>query len=145
MKNIFLVLAAICLGTVYSSAGGSLDTKQVTDILKKDTVIWTQVLAPFELDTTAWGLRCGTHWPHLGGARIAPYTVLMRPKGAVEYSLLLTVECEQRFIDKNGKELAKDANGSVTDEIINQSVRVEEKVSKIIIEVKKPEKAQASQ
>jgi hypothetical protein len=66
----------------------------------------------------------------------------MLPKGATEYSLVLTVECEQRFIDKNGKELPKNAEGSVTDEIISKSVRVEEKVSKIVIEVRKPEEAE---
>jgi hypothetical protein len=61
MRSIFSGIAILCLTTATVRAGGSLDTQQVVDILKKDTVLWTQVLEHFELHPTAWGVRCGRH------------------------------------------------------------------------------------
>lgn len=128
------LLLCWCLGlSTGLQAGGSLDSAQVIEILKKDTVLWTQVLEHYELDTTAWGTRCGSHWPHMGGGRIGPYGLLMKPKGASEFTLILSVECEQTFLDKNGKALAKDADGGVNGDIVRNTVRVEEKVRHISI------------
>jgi hypothetical protein len=123
-KTILLVIALLCCSNAFS--GGSLPAKDVMEILQRNQSLWTFLSKTLDFSETAYGVRCGSHWPSMGGARIAPYTIAVTQKGMEKNQFLLTIECEQHFYDKNNKEIPlKDAQ--ITDEIISRAVRVEEK------------------
>jgi len=50
-----------------------------------------------DFSDVAWGIRCGNHWPLMGGTRIAPYTIEVTPKGNKGDVFTLSVEGEQHF------------------------------------------------
>ncbi len=116
-------MALISFSTAF--AGGSLPTTDVMTILKRDHTLWSLLSTSLEFSETAYGARCGNHWPYMGGARIAPYTIAATQKGDENNRFILTIECEQRFFDKNNTEIPL-KDGQITDQIISLAVRVEE-------------------
>jgi hypothetical protein len=122
--SLFAVIVLLFCGNAF--AGGSLPGKDVEKILQRDPKLWEFLSKTMDFSDTAWGVRCGKHWPLMGGARIAPYSIDVTPKGTKGAPFTLTVECEQRFFDKDNKEIPLE-NGEITDDIILRAARVEEK------------------
>lgn len=125
------LLASSLLGLLAlpAFAGGSLDTTEVLALLKKNKPLWDHLGPTLDFDRIAVGVRLGRHWPELGGARIAPYQILVKPKGPGEFTLELTVNCAQRFLDKNGKEIPLTDGGE--DDPVIAAFSVEETVTSV--------------
>lgn len=52
-------------------------------LLKQNTELYDFVTANLELETSGWATRIGSRVNEdLGGARIAPYSVRVKPKGS---------------------------------------------------------------
>ncbi len=125
MKRFACLSVLLAMLAAGARAGGSLESEKVIALLKQNRALWACLGDTMEFAPVAAGVRCGNHWPYLGGARMAPYTLQARPKGEKEYSILVTVECEQRFFDETGYELPM-KDGEITDEIIRKAARVGE-------------------
>lgn len=104
MKRI-LVVSLLCLLSLPACAGGSIDTSEVMALLKKNKVLYTFVTSTLELETIGDAVRLGRHFDEVGGMRIAPYVIPAKKKGDKEFNMELVVTCEQKFVDKDGKEL----------------------------------------
>ncbi len=61
----------------------------------------------------AWAdVRIGSHFEHLGGKRLGPYQVEIRPKGSSSMSpVVLTLCTTYDFLDRNGKRIDPDGPG----------------------------------
>ncbi|HWI80719.1 hypothetical protein [Ramlibacter sp.] len=71
------------------------------------------ILQNFDLPNGAWAeVRIGSHFKHLGGKRLGPYTVQVRPKGTHEISpVVLTLCTTYQFLDRNGASVDLDVAG----------------------------------
>lgn len=104
MKNL-LVCAAVCLFSMPAYAGGSIDTSEVLGILKKNKVLYAFVTSTLDLGPGGSAVRLGRHFDEVGGMRIAPYVIPAKRKGDKDFNMELVVTCEQKFVDRDGKEL----------------------------------------
>ncbi len=130
MKRLFLL--ACCLWLVSPvKAGGSVDTATVLRVLETNKPLKAYLEGTLEFDSAGWGLRLGRHWEEMGGARIAPYHVKVKPKGAGEFTMELVVECSQKFTDKDGKLL--DIGEGGPSEATVKAVDVEETVTSVTL------------
>jgi hypothetical protein len=88
-------------------AGGSFATEQVLPLLKQNPELYDFVTRNLELESGGWAVRIGSRVnPDLGGARIAPYSIRVRPKGSTgPWQFLLDIEAETVFLDQSGKDV----------------------------------------
>lgn len=142
MNRYRLLLASVVLSWGVAYGGGSLESDPVISLLKQSDALWSCLGSTLEFAPTAEGVRCGSHWPHMGGARVAPYIVRAKLKGAKDYSLLVEVKCEQHFVDASGDELPMQ-DEKVTDRIVKEAVRVKEKVTSVSLTPYQEEEAKA--
>lgn len=75
------------------------------EILKKNKVLYTFVTSTLDLEPLGDAVRLGRHFEEVSGKRIAPYVIPARRKGDKDFNLELVITCEQKFVDKDGKEL----------------------------------------
>ncbi len=104
MKKL-LVMSVLCFLSLPAHAGGSIDTIEVMGILKKNKVLYAFVTSTLDLETIGDAVRLGRHFDEVGGKRIAPYVIPAKRKGDKEFNMELVITCDQKFVDKNGKEL----------------------------------------
>ena len=91
-----LATAVLVFGIMSAStaafAGGSLFFREVRPILENDP-LGRWLLSEFEFADSASGTRLGSHFAHLGGARIGPYYVSATAKDT-SLTLLLQIETD---------------------------------------------------
>jgi len=92
-------------------AGGTLDTNELQPLLRQRPKQIAEVRASYELSDSAFAeVSLGSHFPHLGGERIGPYTVLLHRRAALEPRERQLLICTKaRFLDRKGRELRGDA------------------------------------
>jgi len=122
MKNLLIAFLSLVLtGTAFS--GGSVMTTEVQEIRKQEPALWEYLNTTLDFAEVATGLRCDNVWEHMSGARLAPYKVAVKPKGEEgDFSMVLVVECQQHFLDKDGKEI----DFEDTDNRFRRTVKIEE-------------------
>lgn len=94
-------------------AGGTLDESQVVQLLDQKPQIKEFVVQTFDMPKGAYAeIRLGSHFKHLGGARLGPYSVMVTPKGSSSFSpVVLTLCTEYQFIGRNGKLIKEESPG----------------------------------
>lgn len=103
-------------------ADGTVDfQKQVLPIIKQRPFFADFLLQTFEFERTASGVTIGNNVsPQLGMTRIGPYQVCAKRRGDSESSscaMVVVIDTEPHFLDKNGKEVDDPANAqSVTED-----------------------------
>ena len=127
MWNISLMILLVSLVIHPLKGAGTLESEKVISLLKMNRELWSYLGSTLDFSDKALGFRLERSWIHLGGERIGPYEILVKPKGQKNFYLSLWVICEQRFFDKDGKELPR-KEGEITDEMIARAARVDEKV-----------------
>lgn len=73
----------------------------------------------FELDSIGWATRIGSRVnEHLGGARIAPYSIQVKKKGSAgAWEFYLEIEAETIFLDAAGKEVPLEKGKSIQEKL----------------------------
>lgn len=88
-------------------AGGSLPKEEVVAVLNGSGAVGAQVLGSFELGPVAVGTRLGNQYGALGGARMGPYTIPVKVKGAPgDFNMELVLETKGEILGPDGKPLA---------------------------------------
>lgn len=127
-RLIRLLTTLLALATAgWCHAGGSVSIDDVKFLISTQPATHKWLSSTLEMpETVNAEVRFGNHYKHLGGARMGPYTFRARPKGSaspVEIDVTLCTIAE--FYDKSGKR--------VTAEIEKNAVRIEEKLSAIMV------------
>jgi Ran GTPase-activating protein (RanGAP) involved in mRNA processing and transport len=114
-----LMAPAICLGA------GTVGLGEVESLLQQKPAIRNFLVSTLDMDPTVMAaVRFGSHIPHLGGARMGPYMVQVRPKSPKDAPPLELVICtDARFFD---------ASGNRTDDEM-KAVRLEEKLTVVML------------
>jgi hypothetical protein len=95
-----------CALAANAFAGGSVSPEKILKLLESDKQLHQFILDSFELDRVGWGRRIGTYQKYLGGARVGPYTIKVRPKGSDgPWMFALNIEVITRYTDDTGKEV----------------------------------------
>ena len=120
------VLIAISAGPCL--AGGTLDSKELEPLIRQQPTVREALLSSLVLSNSAYAeLRLGSHFIHLGGARVGPYTIKATLKEShKEVEVILCTKA--RFLDDQGSELLEDKR--------MQATRIDEKL--IIVILKEP-------
>lgn len=124
MKRTTVLLPLLALLPALGHGGGTMDEAELLELLKQKPQIREFILQNFDMPKGAWGaVRIGSHYPHLGGKRLGPYTIQVAPKGRTELSpIVITLCTANTFYDASGKALPADSR----DEYL--AVRVQEKL-----------------
>lgn len=114
-----LLLPLICM------AGGSLRTEELDKLISQKPEVRDFLRSTLQLSDSAYGeVRLGSHFKHLGGARMGPYT--LGAKALKDGRPILVVLCtKSRFLDRKGKELPEDR--------ITQAVSIDEKLIAVML------------
>lgn len=144
MKILIPVVAALLAVSSPSAFGkGSLPTEEVLAILKKEPKLHAHFTSAFTFQPVAIALRLGSSWPHLGGLRIAPYTLRASAKDEKNTQFRVIVHCSQTFLDAQGKVLmthdSTQNDGEPTEEIFANTMKVVEKVISVSVRLPSPE------
>ncbi|MEO6279966.1 MAG: hypothetical protein ABIP59_19355 [Roseateles sp.] len=109
-------------------AFGTLGTDDLLPLLQQRPKQMAEVRAAYELSDSAFAeTRLGSHFRHLSGARIGPYTVQLHRRAALEPRERQLLICTKtRFLDRKGRELRQDA--------IFDAVRVKEEITTMLIQ-----------
>ena len=125
------VVAGILLcAPLAGPAAESVPAAQAVALLKNNKALWSYLGSTLEFHAAAKAVRVGPQWKKLGGAFIGPYQVAVKPKGEKNFTLTLTIETEQKFLDADGRELAFDVDAD-NDDIFEKAVKVEETVTSV--------------
>jgi hypothetical protein len=88
-------------------AGGSISTSEIDHLLKQQPLVRESLLKTFVLSESAYAeTRLGSHFKHIGGARLGPYTIgatPIDPKAAPQSEI--TVCTAYRFFNSAGEEI----------------------------------------
>ncbi len=105
-------------------------TTELEPLFLQEPKVIEYLRATLEFRDSAWAeVRLGSHFNHLGGARVGPYLIEAWPKYSERNHGLKIVLCtDARFIDKNGKEIKKDS-----DRIFQDAVGIKEKLIAVMI------------
>ena len=113
------------------SAGGSVEFSVVDQLIRQEPAIHSWLSSSLVLPDTAFAeVRFGSHFKHLSGGRMGPYTFVAKPMASSFTSEIEVIVCTTtRFLDKSGKQLL-DSN-------IEDAVRVEEKLASVQVRGKR--------
>ena len=114
-----LVASGLC------SAGGSVEFKVIEQLIRQQPTMYSWLSSSLVLPDTAFAeVRFGSHFKHLGGGRMGPYTFMAKPRASSSTSEIEVIVCtDVRFLDKSGKQLP--------DSKIEDAVRLEEKLASV--------------
>lgn len=99
----YALIALLAVGRV-CWAGGTLDESELMPLLSQKPQIREFIVENFDVPKGAWAdVRVGSHFKHLGGKRLGPYTVEIRPKGRSTMSpVVLTLCTTYQFVGRDG-------------------------------------------
>lgn len=99
------LLLSLALSASPGLAGGTLGTEELRPLLQQQPGVHEALTSSMNLAETAYAeVRLGSHFAHLGGARVGPYTI----KATVRQSRkdIEVVLCTKaRFLSRDGAEL----------------------------------------
>jgi hypothetical protein len=112
------VLLACLVFPSSSTAGGTVGLAEIEPLLRQRPALRDFLTSSLELDNTVMAaVRLGSHFEHLGGARVGPYLLQGKPKGSKKGEPLEVVLCTQsRFLDAAGKVAADETKAARVDE-----------------------------
>ena len=121
-----LILFSMILSTGNALAGGTVEFEEVEKILKQKPDIARFITSSLEFEGAPLAeVKFGSHFTHLSGGRMGPYSLWAKPKGKPGKSTLeVTICTAPTFLDKKGKK--------ATDEF--EAVSVSERLTGIIIQ-----------
>lgn len=127
------LLLSLAISASPSLAGGTLDTGELRSLLQQQPEVLEALTSALNLAETAHAeARLGSHYVHLGGTRVGPYTIkatLKQSRKDIEVVL-----CAQaRFFSRDGAELP--APGSAN------AVRIEERLIAVLLRAPSPASA----
>jgi hypothetical protein len=103
MKPLVLLLVFFVTFTSVARAVGSLGTEDIIPLLKQNKELFDYIAATLELSPGAAGSRIGQSVnPRLGGARVAPYYLFAKPKGARDWTFEIQTDAEVEYLDDKG-------------------------------------------
>src|ERR1043165_7957035 len=90
-------------------AGGSLETDELTPLLRQRSKEIAAIKAEYELSDAAFAdIRFGNHFTHLDGARAGPYVVRLHRRAAAEpRERALRICTKIRYFDPQGRQLSE--------------------------------------
>jgi Ran GTPase-activating protein (RanGAP) involved in mRNA processing and transport len=120
-----IVLLASGLAPSWCGAGGTVGLADVDPLLRQKPALRSFLRSSLDLNETVMAaVRFGPHLEHLGGARMGPYMIEARPKGAKDGRPLEVVLCtDARFLDESGKVVESEMT----------AVRVEERLTTVML------------
>ncbi len=112
-------------------AGGSVEFKVVDQLIRQQPVIYGWLRSSLVLPDTAFAeVRFGSHFKHLSGGRMGPYTFMAKPIRSTSNGEIEVIVCTHvRFLGESGKELA--------DSEIEDAVRLEETLASVQVRDKR--------
>jgi len=104
MRATLLPFAALLVPGL-SLAGGTLGTVELDSLLAQRPALRDFLRSTLRLSDSAFAeVRLGSHFTHLGGARLGPYTISATSlQGGKPIEVVLCTTA--RFLDRNGKDL----------------------------------------
>lgn len=142
MRTLTLSIIAVFTLCIQCHAGGSVSVEQIQKVLKTQPALAKHLNATLKFADGGGATRLGRHWPLLGGARIAPYTIEVTTKDSDQTRLELTVYCVQIYYDEDDKILPL-KDGEITDAIIKKAARIVEKVTSVSLAPAAPAEKEA--
>jgi hypothetical protein len=130
MKKQFRLLKCLStlllsVSTTSSFAGGSLGSDELLPLLAQKPEIRDAILSSLVLSDSAFGeVRLGSHFTHLGGERLGPYTIRAKVKQSGK-PIQLVLCTTSRFLSQSGRPLSEDD--------MFDAVRVEEKLDFVML------------
>lgn len=120
-----LIVAAWLAGPRVCAAGGTVDLADVDPLLRQSPAVQAFLASSLDLHRTVMAaVRFGAHVKHLGGARMGPYMIQARPKGAGgAYTIEVVLCTHPRFVDAAGNDVASEID----------AMRVEERVTAVLL------------
>ena len=105
--RLIVVLSAVSFATL-SLAGGTVELQDIEPLLRQSGSVRDFLTSSLDLDHTVMAaVRLSSDFDHLGGARMGPYFIHARPKGAHDGRDVEIVLCtDTRFLDASGKPAA---------------------------------------
>lgn len=103
----FLLGIAGLTASSLCSAGASVEFKVVDQLIRQQPIIYGWLSSSLVLPDTAFAeVRFGSHFKHLSGGRMGPYTFRAKPRASGFTSEIEIIVCTGvRFLDKSGKQL----------------------------------------
>lgn len=133
MKRFLYAFSLVLFIVPFSRSVGSLSTEDISPLLKQNAELFDLISSTLDLAPGAAGSRIGQSVnERLGGARVAPYYLLAKPKGATDWVFDMRVDADVTYLD---------ANGAVTDLFGAYSYR--EALIGITLEIRKKEPNQS--
>lgn len=126
-RRLLALIAMAALPGAPTWAGGSLGTDELAPLLRQRPQEIAAIRKDHRLSDSAFAqVRFGSHFKHLGGARMGPYEVQLYPRASGEARERVLWICTQaRFLDRGGREIAQ------IDDAILHAVRVKETVTSV--------------
>jgi hypothetical protein len=94
--------------TADSAAGGTLGTKELESLMAQKPNVRAALMSSLTLSESAFAeTRLGSHFPHLEGARIGPYTIRATSQDGRNVEIVLCTT--YRFLDGKGRAVANAA------------------------------------
>jgi hypothetical protein len=114
-----LVVSGLC------SAGGSVEFKVVDQLIRQQPTMYRWLSSSLVLPDSAYAeVRFGSHFKHLSGGRMGPYTFIAKPTASSASGEIEIIVCtDVRFLDESGKHLP--------DSRIEDAARLEEKLASV--------------
>ncbi len=105
-----LVAFGFACGASPAFAGGSVDFDNVDRLLRQQPAVYQWLASSLVFPGTAYAeVRFGSHFDHLAGGRMGPYSFLSRPKsGTADGDIRVVVCTVATFVDADGKPLPDD-------------------------------------
>ena len=107
MKSIVISML-LCLPSV-CQAEGSVSFATIKPILEQSPTLWKHLDKSFTFAGMGEGARLGRHWPLLGGAWVAPYSLLVASKDNPKIKFTLVVNCVTKYYTDRGEQVSKEA------------------------------------
>ena len=123
-RSLWVLLASLAVPST-STAGGTIGLDEIDPLLRQRPALRRFLMSSLEFESTAMAaVRLGSHFEHLGGARIGPCLLQGRPRGSKNGEPLEVVLCTQpRFLDAAGEVAAEET----------KATRVEEKLMEVVL------------
>lgn len=105
-REIFrLIQVLMAISASQCFAGGTMNTEELKQLIAQKPAIGETLAYSFELSDSAYAeIRLGSHFTHLGGARVGPYTIQAALKPS--HKRIVVILCTKaRLLDEQGVEL----------------------------------------
>ena len=105
------IMLCVCIPSI-CNAGGTLDEREIHELLEQKPQLREFILQTFDMPKGAWAeVRLGSHFTHLGGKRLGPYTIRVTPKGSSSLSpVVITLCTSYQFLNRSGKVVKADSD-----------------------------------